>query len=137
MNEKTAPPQEQRDQQRVTAAVSGVRAVESMNMEIEALRRELSQKNNTIANQRAELLAKTEANSRLQTERDHFMNLVAQTHTQIESVTAAMNMLLGKINSGLSPETAKDLGQLIDQITQDGAKKESAQAFTEEKETKK
>lgn len=104
------------DHQRVSAAVQGVRAVESMNMEIEALRRQNSQHQATVNSIRAEHVAAIEENHRLQYERDYYMNLVASMRTQAETVLAAANKLQSMILEKNGPEAPLPLSKLIDQL---------------------
>ena len=74
------------DENRIASAVSGVRAVESMSVEIESLRRQDASLKTTMNSLRAEHQAAIESCMRLQKERDFYMSTVAELRVHIETI---------------------------------------------------
>lgn len=104
------------DTARVSDAVKGVRAVENMNVEIEALRRQVSQQASTITSMRAENYSTVEANNRLQIERDYYMNQVVEIRTHLEVAATQSAAALLKANKEVPMEKTDSPGTLAERF---------------------
>lgn len=94
----TETPEQQKNLEasRVDNAVKGVHAVESMNLEIAALRRQVSQQTSTINSIRTEHQTSLDTVDRLRFERDHYMTQVIEIRTHLETAAASVNLAFSK-----------------------------------------